>query len=301
MEELSTPLAAAILLIAIVASLGLWTHLFTNWRHGRRVLPRQSRRLVPWGGAEAIAVFVLHLVILALVSPAVASLASKAEAPVTAPDETTHFIIQYLLDHPNPWAIVWTVVAVVVITPIAEEFVYRLVILGWLESLELPLRRRFRLLHRVPGVLALLVSAVLFALLHVRGAAPRIDQERLFLLLSGTAVANVLAVVLGTCLLRATSGATWADLGWDHRRLGADVRLGLTGYLAALAPVFAIQILAMKLLPKDVAADPAAIFVFALALGWLFLRTHRLAPSIVCHMALNGQTVLIVLLSVWTS
>jgi membrane protease YdiL (CAAX protease family) len=36
-----------------------------------------------------------------------------------------------------------------------------------------------------------------------------------------------------------------------------------------------------------VAADPIALFVFALMLGVLYLRTHRIGPSIVAHMGLN--------------
>lgn len=297
MEELNSPLAAGLLLIAIAASLGLWACLFAHWRRGRRVLPRQMRRPVPWGGREAIGVFLIHLMTLAAMSQIFSQLVPTPSAE--GPEETTHFAIRLLLGEHNPWAIAWAVMAVVLITPLAEEFVYRLVIQGWLESTEPLLRRRFSSLRRLPGVLPLLFSAGLFAFLHARGASPRIDSTGLLLLLTGMALGNLLVVLSGVCWLRFGSGATWADLGWEPRRIPKDVALGLLGYLAALAPVFLVQWIALCLLPEDVAPDPAGIFIFALSLGWLYQRTHRLTPSIVCHMALNAQTVLLILLAVW--
>ncbi len=39
--------------------------------------------------------------------------------------------------------------------------------------------------------------------------------------------------------------------------------------------------------------DPAALFVFALGLGYLYQRTHRWLPSVVTHLCLNGTTILI--------
>ncbi len=44
-------------------------------------------------------------------------------------------------------------------------------------------------------------------------------------------------------------------------------------------------------------AAPVALFFFSLALGWLYQQTHRLLPSIVLHMSLNGTTMLMLLLA----
>jgi len=60
-------------------------------------------------------------------------------------------------------------------------------------------------------------------------------------------------------------------------------------------PIYAIQFLFWSLLPKGVAADPAPLFFFALVLGSLYYRTHRIVPAIVLHMSLNYCTVLVLL------
>jgi membrane protease YdiL (CAAX protease family) len=48
-------------------------------------------------------------------------------------------------------------------------------------------------------------------------------------------------------------------------------------------------------LPKDVVADPIPIFFLALVLGTLYYRTHRIAASLVLHMAFNATGVAIAL------
>lgn len=46
--------------------------------------------------------------------------------------------------------------------------------------------------------------------------------------------------------------------------------------------------------------DPIPLFFLALALGYLYYRTHRLWPSIVLHAALNGMSMLFYWLAVYT-
>ena len=41
-----------------------------------------------------------------------------------------------------------------------------------------------------------------------------------------------------------------------------------------------------------VAPDPVPLFFFALALGYLYQRTHRLAPSVALHVAFNAIPVI---------
>jgi membrane protease YdiL (CAAX protease family) len=50
-----------------------------------------------------------------------------------------HPIIDYLNQHSDPLAIAVVVVAAIVVAPIAEEFLFRRVLQGWLETLPLPL------------------------------------------------------------------------------------------------------------------------------------------------------------------
>ncbi|MEK6249967.1 MAG: CPBP family intramembrane metalloprotease, partial [Planctomycetales bacterium] len=39
--------------------------------------------------------------------------------------------------------------------------------------------------------------------------------------------------------------------------------------------------------------DPVPIFLFSLALGYLYFKTHRILPCIITHMALNALSMLI--------
>ena len=41
--------------------------------------------------------------------------------------------------------------------------------------------------------------------------------------------------------------------------------------------------------------DPIPLFFLAVVLGYLYAKTHRLLPSIVVHMALNGLSMLMLL------
>ena len=49
-----------------------------------------------------------------------------------------HPIIDYLNEHSDPLAIAVVVVAAIVVAPIAEEFLFRRVLQGWLQTLPLP-------------------------------------------------------------------------------------------------------------------------------------------------------------------
>jgi membrane protease YdiL (CAAX protease family) len=48
------------------------------------------------------------------------------------------------------------------------------------------------------------------------------------------------------------------------------------------------------LLPDYIAPDPIPLFFFSVALGAIYHRTHRLAPLIVLHAALNGTSLMLV-------
>ena len=81
---------------------------------------------------------------------------------------------------------------------------------------------------------------------------------------------------------------TGPGLGAEH--LASDVRLGLVAFAAVAVPIYAIQIGVTKLQEHagySAAADPVSLFFFALALGFLYYRTHRIVPAIVLHMSLN--------------
>jgi membrane protease YdiL (CAAX protease family) len=56
------------------------------------------------------------------------------------------------------------------------------------------------------------------------------------------------------------------------------------------AAVFALLHLGRS--TEDMRTDPIPLFVLAMMLGWVYQRTHRIWPSVVVHVCLNGLSTL---------
>jgi membrane protease YdiL (CAAX protease family) len=305
--QLSSADAAVCLLIGASILVGL--AVFDRWRRGLPLLPYRPRREVPWRGLEVLVLFAMFelvgpLLILPLVShwagqdlPGPSKAAPAAES---GRSDVMHPIVDLLKADPRPstWLLCGLVAAVT--APIVEEFMYRLLLQGWLEAEERRARRTIPALRRLlPGVGPVVLVSLAFAARHFRVAAVPLAPELLKLLMLFQAVWSLVVLAMGIGLLRTLSGATAADLGWEPRRLLADVRLGLFAFAAVAAPVILLQYVVTEyLLPGSVAADPIPLFFFALVLGTLYYRTHRIAPSIVAHMALNVTSLSLAWLSI---
>jgi hypothetical protein len=141
------------------------------------------------------------------------------------------------------------------------------------------------------------LSSFLFARAHFRTAAPAMNLYYVTLLLVGNMLASLLTMGLAIGLLRLRVRASAADFGWVPEKLLADLRLGLLAFVAVAAPLYILQLALSLSLPKYFAPDPFTLFVFALVLGTLYYRTHRIVPAIVVHMSLNATTLAMALLS----
>lgn len=301
--QLSSAVAGYLL---IGASLLVCLVVFERWRRGLPLLPYRPRRNVPWRGLEVLVLFaVFELVGPVLILPLVSHWAGwdfpgPSETRSAAQSDVMHPIVDLLKADPNPgtWLLCGLVAAVA--APIVEEFMYRLLLQGWLEAEERRARRAIPALRRwVPGVGPVVLVSLSFAARHFRAATAPFAPEELKLLMLFQAVWSLLVLSMGIWLLRTLSGATAADFGWEPRKLLADVRLGLLAFAAVAAPVILLQYAMTKyLLPGDVAADPIPLFFFALVLGTLYYRTHRIMPAIVTHMALNVTSLSLAWLSI---
>ena len=201
------------------------------------------------------------------------------------------------LDHPtidllrqDGSALTWLlcIVTVVLIAPVAEEFLFRLLLQGWLEAAESRYRRRVgRYWLRLAGTGPVLAASILFAAMHYRTAVEPIEPDLLRKMLLAQGILNLIMVAYGIGLLRLCTGATAVDLGFVREKFFADVGLGLAAFLAVALPIYLLQALLTWLLP-GVVPDPITLFFFAVALGFLYCRTHRIVPAIVLHMTLNA-------------
>ena len=254
---------------------------------------------MPWGALDLSFVMLIFLAAQACVL----FLAAKylgADAVYTPavydPDKesTLHAALQ-LMAEADAWVLLLCGFSVIVAAPVAEEFLFRVVLQGWLESLEQRHRRWMPTLRRLlpRAFMPIALASFLFAMMHFRVDGPPIDKRFLVFMMAGNSAAGLLTMVLAVLVLRWRVGATAADFGWSPSTIRGDVWLGLTAFAAVAVPIYAVQFALILLLPKYVAADPIALFLLALVLGTLFYRTHRIVPAIVLHASLNATSFLL--------
>ncbi len=267
----------------------------------RSILAYQPRRPVPWRLFDVVIVIGLYVIMPSCVATAArqwfgVEVDRVPRAVETVQPDSAHSLARVLVESPSASALLLCVAMAVVIAPMVEETLFRLVLQGWLEKNERQWRRRRRLLRAMPaGTISVILSSLLFAALHFRTAEPPADVPTLVRLIAVQAAANLLAFGLALGWLRMVAEASWTDIGIVPRKLWSDVKLGLLAFLAATIPVYAVFIAAKALLPDVAAADPIPLFLLAAVLGALYFRTHRVAPSIVLHMAFNAASVMLAL------
>jgi len=327
---------AAAALLGTGSSFWMLARIAGRLRRGQAVLPRQPRQPVPWGLGEVLLIaagyvglwVAAHMADRAVFGPlpspaAVSAVAAPKGAsaptgtgrahagsgqtagagePRPGRGDVDHRLIRLLRQRPHWATLLEALVVAAVIAPVVEEFLFRLVLQGYLESVESKLRRYLGFSPRAEGALAVLLASVFFAALHYREAEPPVHAEALVREFRCQAAASVATLLYGLIFLRGLSGATLEDLGIRRRMIGSDVRLGLGAFLIVAAPMYGMQIALALILPalvsKAIAPDPITLALFALVLGTLYCRTHRIVPSITLHMALNATSVLLAWMTV---
>jgi membrane protease YdiL (CAAX protease family) len=294
--------AALFALLAILPCAAVWMAMAGRWDRRLPVLPYQPRRPVPWGAID-----VMLLVSVFIITPPLVGQAAHRWFDLPMGDNATknakadqthgaHPLARLLLESRDRWATLLGICVAVVVAPISEELVFRLVLQGWLESLERRMRRRIPALRRImAGVLPVTTVALLFAAVHFRESESGRDLPNLIVSLGVACVASLVAVTFSVCWLRFAAGATLSDFGIVPSKLAGDIRLGLLAFLAITLPVYIVMFAAKTLLPENVVADPIPLALLAAALGVLYYRTHRIVPAVVLHSAFNAVSVIMAL------
>ena len=301
---------------ATVGGLAVWGLIFRRVLSQRPVVRFSPRRQVPWNGLDVFAVLFASVVFASLLAFAISKIygesnlpgkpAEAAEQPIEvaagkdkpapAPDNEPIDVrrshpIMILLNADSSAAIVLLcILSVVVMAPVAEEFFFRLLLQGYLEKINFRHRRLLRHSARLVGLWPLLLTSVLFASLHARGPRQEIPPVDDLIYMIATDTFSKVVLVLGAIVyLRKFRGATWKDLGIRFDTLGTDVRLALGAFLAVFVPIIAFQFGLSEWFP-DYVPDPVPLFPLALALGYLYLRTHRILPSLLLHLFFNASS-----------
>jgi membrane protease YdiL (CAAX protease family) len=280
--------------LGIAACIAVWITTAKKLARGESVLPYQQRRPVPWRGRDVALIFLAYLLpaLVALGLSWVFHVHGVAEPARSGKEEITHPVLILAQGNPGALTLLFCVFTVVVVAPIVEEVLFRLVLQGWLEAVETASRRRRLFWSPEHGFWPVAMTSVLFASLHFRTAQPPLSPKEIVALLAQMALWNLATLAFALAWLRLRRGATWTDFGFVPASLLGDIRLGILAFLAVAAPIYLLQAVLQWLL-QGIAADPITLTWFAIVLGVLYFRTHRLVPSIVLHMALNGTSLAI--------
>ncbi|MGI9458204.1 MAG: CPBP family glutamic-type intramembrane protease [Aeoliella sp.] len=175
--------------------------------------------------------------------------------------EPTHPFLEQMQADPKPLVFLAAALAAVVIAPIFEELVFRLLLQGGLERIEDD---------------------------FIEGTYPRQPtDERLLDALSEPSHAHLVAP--GAEHLQEYLPPEEVDQAMSRGR-GAVI-----GLRRGWAPILASSFL-FGLAHLGHGTSPIALFIFALFLGYAYQRTHRILPSIVAHLVLNSISILMMIL-----
>jgi membrane protease YdiL (CAAX protease family) len=177
------------------------------------------------------------------------------------------------IDH-GPLTMAWVALIAVVIAPIAEEFLFRVVIQGWLEAAEVRHCGASEL-ARSSGLAATEPTEPLSGHAVTFGAAAVLDESR--------------PVESGNPYQ--PPGFLPSDAGSAPHDAPAQGDRGVGGLPAGVVPIVATSAL-FALMHYGQGPAPIPLFFLALVLGYLYRRTHRVLPAIGLHMCLNGTSML---------
>ncbi len=318
--QILTSLADIAVLAVISGGIGVWVIILRRVLQRRPLVSFEPRRPVPWNGLDVFVVLLAYVSLGASLTLAAYGLlgwdfrewdaktssalqsgsdddpapTSEAKNGVAKDNDNqeidldrAHPIVVLLSGDATPGTVLLCLIAVVVIAPLAEEFFFRLLLQGYFEKADFACRRVWRYSGHLLGFMPILVSSLLFAALHSRGAEPPRPVESLIRLFTIDSLTKVLLVAGAIVYLKTVRGATWNDLGLRLDRFWNDAGLALAALLAVIVPIYLLQEWLGRLFPGTV-PDPVPLFFFAVTLGYLYFRTHRLVPSILLHLVFNA-------------
>ncbi len=327
MDEISRRILTALANLTLIGlgagGLAVWAVAIRRLLERRPIVAYRPRRQVPWNGPDVLAILLGYVVTVSLLAagtdlffgwtpehkrtdrPQPAEAAEKTTPPAGPEDEEkldserAHPIIVLLDADPSPAILVLCILSVIVMAPVGEEFLFRLLLQGYLEKVDMRCRRLWRYSGRLVGAVPVLLTSLLFAALHARDpreVLPPVDE--LIRLFAIDTLAKAVVVLGAILALRRFRRATWEDLGIRLDTLGSDLRLALATLAAIFIPIIALQFGLASWFPQSV-PDPLPLFPLALALGYLYFRTHRIVPSLLLHLGFNASSMTMFFYFAW--
>ena len=240
---------------------------------------------VPWTGFDVLLFLAIWLAPL-LAGVAAASIASSDQTQVQVATEETqdhgHPIAQLVAQSKNSLVVfLIAFLAVVIVAPIIEEFLFRMLFQGWLEV-------KFKQLQ-IPYAsgIAIVIVSLCFAAIHMNNHGA-IDVQKLLTGLVVSCIFSLSVFTAGLIYLTQIRNVRIADYLLGTERFLRSRFFTYAGYcLLAIVLCFALNFALTQTFPGMNVA-PIPIFFFSLVLGILYSRTQNLSYCILLHACLNG-------------
>lgn len=221
------------------------------------------------------------------------SSADSSKTPNLSEKRTHHQIFEFLNTNPSCWKFLFMLGYAALLGPFFEEFVFRLVLQGWLDAREREIHRGCR----GNGWRSVLVTAILFSFLHFRSGSSSYPSEPLLLLIFSVTAASMLVTLgVGILMLRRGFHLRWREFGFDFSHWKEDLRLGIGAFLAVALPTYMLQFVLNKYVGDSFAPDFLTLIPIALMFGILYWRTRRILPGAVAHCVFNSFSILQIML-----
>ncbi|MDR1958245.1 MAG: CPBP family intramembrane metalloprotease [Planctomycetaceae bacterium] len=290
-------------------------YLLTSRKQGlfQRLFPVERRRPVPWNIIDAVMIFVFSFLIGAFcfngILPKDFNSVQPAHSSQTAASENSEELknahplaVLIVKGKENPAILLLCFLTACVGAPLCEEFLFRVVLQGSLEAVEMDWRRRVLPLKSItPGLFPVLWTAFFFAMVHWRepetSSSLLFDSTYLTYFFSAQLMSSLLTIVFGIFYLKVFRKAAWRDLGFHQNKV---VFTEIKGVCFAYFPVCLLMItllVPLQILLPHAVVDQVPLMLFAMTLGIIFFRTHRILPILLFHSLHN--TITFVILSVF--
>ena len=244
-------------------------------------MQQNSRKLsIPWTGLDVFLLLALWFVAHQIVFVLVVVQMPEQSAMIDKKDHR-HPIIQMIEQGKNsPAVLLIAFLAVVVAAPFIEEFLFRLLFQGWLET------------KLGSSGIAIVVVSLCFALIH-GGNNKSLDGQVLFYLFAAMIAVNLLVFAMGIIYLQRIKNVKLTHIVFGTGRFFPPRFFVYAGYcLLMLLPIFGITFVLNNIYP-NINTDPIPVFLLSLVLGILYSRTHNLSYCIMVHACLNATSLTI--------
>ncbi|GHT20926.1 hypothetical protein FACS189419_01000 [Planctomycetales bacterium] len=169
----------------------------------------------------------------------------------------------------------------VVISPLTEEFLFRLLLQNWLSR------------YLRSAYLSLVITSFFFAALH-GGSHGKFDAGTLFFVLAMVGIINAFVLSAGLFylvrIMKIPMRQHLFQANWTWKGVLQLTSLFIVTILLTYALNFYLKTYLSANYPNQV-SDPLPLFFFSLVLGFVYLRTRQLAPCFLMHAGLNALSI----------